>query len=57
MYAIVENDVVTNVIVWDGASDWTPPEGSEAVAVPDGVVCEIGDHYDGSEFTAPARRG
>ena len=27
-YLIVENNVVTNCVVWDGGSDWTPPEGS-----------------------------
>jgi hypothetical protein len=27
-YLIIENNVVTNVVVWDGSNDWTPPEGS-----------------------------
>jgi len=24
-YLIVENNIVTNIIVWDGGSDWVPP--------------------------------
>jgi len=24
-YLVVENNVVTNIVVWDGGSEWTPP--------------------------------
>jgi hypothetical protein len=24
-YLIVKNNVVTNLVMWDGGSDWTPP--------------------------------
>lgn len=27
-YLIVESNVVTNIVVWDGGTDWTPPQGS-----------------------------
>jgi hypothetical protein len=27
-YLIIENNVVTNVVIWDGGTDWTPPAGS-----------------------------
>ena len=27
-YLIIENNVVTNKVVWDGETDWTPPAGS-----------------------------
>ena len=27
-YLIIEDDVVTNVVVWDGGSEWTPPVDS-----------------------------
>lgn len=27
-YLIVENNVVTNTIMWDGGPEWTPPAGS-----------------------------
>lgn len=27
-YLIVENNVVTNNVMWDGGSDWTPPADS-----------------------------
>jgi hypothetical protein len=27
-YLQIENNVVTNAVVWDGGSDWTPPENA-----------------------------
>jgi hypothetical protein len=24
-YLQIQNDVVTNIVIWDGGSDWTPP--------------------------------
>ena len=27
-YLIVEQNVVTNIVVWDGGPDWIPPAGS-----------------------------
>jgi hypothetical protein len=24
-YLVIENNVVTNIVVWDGSNDWTPP--------------------------------
>ena len=29
-YLIIENNVVTNAVMWDGGPDWTPPAGSTA---------------------------
>ena len=26
-YAIIRDGIVENIILWDGVSDWTPPEG------------------------------
>ena len=30
-YLIIENNVVTNHVMWDGGPDWTPPPGSIAL--------------------------
>lgn len=30
-YAVVQDGVVTNVVLWDGVSDWQPPEGATLV--------------------------
>jgi hypothetical protein len=49
-YAIVEQNTVTNVTLWDGVSAWTPAAG-EAVACPDNVG--IGWTYDGTDWTPP----
>ena len=60
-YALVENGVVVNVIVWDGAQfnaetgeGWAPPEGQQAVVIPDDSPAAIGWSCDGSTFTPPA---
>ena len=39
-YAVVRDGVVENIIVWDGETEWSPPEGCEVIATPDG--CAIG---------------
>ena len=54
-YAVINTttNIVENVIVWDGVSDWTPPENHVAVNV-EGII--VGPKWtsnnDGS-FTAP----
>jgi hypothetical protein len=53
-YAIVENGIVTNLILWDGQNDWAPQEGSTPYVVLEGTVCEIGyTTADGVTYTAP----
>jgi hypothetical protein len=56
IYAVVENGVVTNSIVWDGdTSKWEPPqsmtlvESTEATGYPN-----IGYTWNGTVFGAPA---
>jgi len=51
-YAIIENNEVINVTLWDGVSKWSPPEGTIAVACPDEVG--PGWTYNGSTFSPPA---
>lgn len=50
-YAVIENNTVVNVVLWDGESEWAPDNG---VAIPatDGVG--IGWLYADGTFTAPA---
>lgn len=47
-YAVVENGVVTNIIIWDGVGGWSPDSG-KAVKVK--KECGIGWGYDGKSFT------
>ena len=49
-YAVVTDGTVTNVVVWDGDTPWTPPAGSEAVRVEEGVPAGIGWEYLDGEF-------
>ncbi|EHM8973251.1 hypothetical protein ACE19A_07015 [Escherichia coli] len=50
IYAVVENGVVINIVVWDGKSEWQPVTG-EAVSC--SAQVGIGWLYDGSNFTQP----
>ena len=52
-FAIVKNNVVVNVISWDGQSDYTPPEGCSLVQ---NDSCGIGYTYDpvAQTFSPPA---
>lgn len=53
-YAVVENGVVINVILWDGTpSSWTPPDGTAVEPIPSGIQAGIGYSFNGSEFVAP----
>jgi hypothetical protein len=52
-YAVILNDVVTNIVVWDGVSDWSPAEGV-AVAIPEETVVLIGFIYIDGIFTDPS---
>ncbi|WP_447867562.1 tail fiber assembly protein [Rahnella bonaserana] len=52
-YAIVESGFVTNIVLWDGDSVWSPGEGKTAIEVKDGVDAGIGYSFVDGVFTAP----
>ena len=49
-YAVIKNNTVVNVVLWDGESEWSPDSGV-AIPVADGVG--IGWLYADGVFTAP----
>lgn len=52
-YAIIDSTgAVDNIILWDEAAQWSPPEGMTMVKVED-VVCSIGWKYENEVFTDP----
>lgn len=52
-YAIVDsNNKVDNIVIWDEASQWSPPEGMKMVKAED-MLCDLGWTYDGEAFVAP----
>jgi hypothetical protein len=54
-YALVENGVVQNTIVWDGNTEtWQPPSDMIAVPIPEGAVVDIGGKYSDGEFLPPS---
>ena len=52
-YALIENGVVTNIVVWDGGDSWTPPNNIVAVLLADDVVAHIGLGYEDGVFEQP----
>jgi len=50
--AIVENELVTNVIEVEDLQSFTPPSGT-IVEIPEGVSAGPGWSYDGSAFIGP----
>jgi hypothetical protein len=51
-YALIDNTgLVVNVVVWNGKSDWQPPEGQQLVELSDGAG--IGWTYSDGVFTPP----
>jgi hypothetical protein len=52
-YALINNqNIVQNVVSWDGSDSWQPPENMTCVNV-ENIECGIGWSYDGSVFTEP----
>jgi hypothetical protein len=59
-YAIVLDSLVENVVLWDGAATWTPPENRTMVLLNSEEACEIGQHFDAGgdpRFTGIPDRG
>jgi hypothetical protein len=49
VWAVIDNGTVVNTVVWDGESDWSPPEGTELVSLADHPGVGIGwDYVDGT---------
>lgn len=53
IYAIVENGTVVNTVEWDGVAQWTPPQGTSAIPVPNGAYVGIGSTYVNGVFSPP----
>ena len=45
-YAIVADGVVVNLIIWDGVSPWTPPDGTTLVAIQADEWVDMGATFD-----------
>lgn len=50
-YAIINSsNIVENIIVWDGQTDYTPPNNKTLVQ---SDTAKIGDTWDGENFITP----
>ena len=45
-WAVIAGDTVVNSVVWDGVSDWTPPEGTILESLADWPHVGIGWTYN-----------
>jgi len=55
IWALIENDVVVNTIVWDGVTPWSPPAGQQCIEISDlNPVPAIGWTYQNGQFFPPA---
>lgn len=52
-YAIIKDSQVVNVIVWDGETEWAPPDDHVHQQVPAGEFVGVGFTWDGIAFHAP----
>ncbi|MGR5946642.1 hypothetical protein [Enterobacter sp. C4G1] len=53
-FAVIEGDMVTNTIEWDGQEDWLPPEGAEVVEFnPEDTLVGVGFQYINGKFITP----
>ena len=50
-YLVIKDNTVINTVLWDGESEWTPPEGTTVLIAPSGVG--IGWTKSGSNWIAP----
>lgn len=54
IYAIVDSsDLCINTCIWDGVSEWTPPDGCRVVQIPEGTRVGIGWSCVDGQFIAP----
>jgi hypothetical protein len=52
-YALINSqNIVDNIVLWDGGESWQPPENMTCINV-ENIECDLNWVYDGSAFTAP----
>jgi len=50
-YAVINsNNLIINVIIWDGQTSWQPPEDCIVVNIPENISVKIGDTYVDGQF-------
>lgn len=52
-YLLVANGVIEGVVLWDGVSDWTPPDNFTFVVYEGDVVASAGYRWNGHDPVPP----
>ena len=52
-YAIIKNGMVINTCVWDGVTEWQPPEDTEVVELSEDNLAGVSYLYADGVFTPP----
>ncbi|CAI1595144.1 hypothetical protein [Serratia fonticola] len=53
IYALVKNNIVQNMILWDGSAPYQLSVGVKAIPVSESDYVGPGFIYDGKQFTPP----
>ncbi|WP_312624965.1 tail fiber assembly protein [Scandinavium sp.] len=54
IFAVIDpSGVIINTVLWDGETEWQPPEGVSVVLCENESDCIIGGTYDGRTFYPP----
>ena len=57
-YAVVDiNNIVINIVNWDGVSNWTPPPNTQIINIPNNMSVKLGATYINGVFTNPVFSG
>jgi hypothetical protein len=46
IYAVIDGDIVVNTVIWDGQSNWSPPDGNIIESLADWPHVGIGWTYN-----------
>lgn len=52
-YAIIENGLVVNIVIWDGVTSFVPPSGKILIQIQDGTYTGPGATYVNGAFGDP----
>ena len=53
LYAVISEEVVTNIIVWDGSTEFAKADNESLVLLTEGKFASIGFLYQNNEFVDP----
>jgi len=56
-WLVVKNEIIENIVVWDGVAPWTPPEGCEVIAYEGEPAAHMGWGWVNGQVVVPPEYG